>query len=169
MYKHGIVTLRIAHRDDLLSLLELKNESWMGTHRVSIQTMEKQVNWWESTSRSKNDYIMIACIDDRPVGVYKITNIDWINGVGDSAHDVFSTERGKGYSYPVLAAGVSFAFNLLNLRRLNTEVLVGNHSKKAALKVGFIVEGMRRQLKMLNGNTVDSEVFGLLREECNEL
>jgi len=165
MYTYGDIVLRIAEDKDVRNLSRLKNESWFGTHRVSIQTMKAQGDWWEKVSRSQNDYIMIVMKGIVSVGVYKLTNIDWINGVADSAHDVYADSRGKGLSYPVLSAGVAFAFNVLNLRRLNTEVLVGNHSIKAALKVGFQAEGTRRSVKVLNGNLVDSDVFGLLRSE----
>ncbi len=165
MFEHNGIILRHAEESDLERLLELKNESWFGTHRVTIQTMEAQRDWWAKASRSVNDYIMIASKEAVDVGVYKVTNIDWINGLGDSAHDVFKESRGQRMSYPVLSAGVAFAFSVLNLRRLNTEVLVGNHSRKAAIKCGFIHEGLRRGVRVLNGEQIDSEVFGMLRDE----
>ena len=100
------------------------------------------------------------------VGLYKIQNIDWINRKYDSAHDVFINHRGKGYSKPVLEAGVDFGFEVLNMNRIDTEVIENNiASLKSALWVGYIEEGIKRKCIHKCGEYLDSITLGILKDE----
>ena len=174
MYKHkNGIELRKIRKEDLSMLLELKNESWFGTHSIAILNMTDQENWFNRITNDSKNMVMIAMdtkfVLPTPVGIYKISNIDWINRKYDSAHDVFKEHRGKGYSTPVLEAGVDFGFEVLNMHRIDTEVLTGNISMKAALKVGFVVEGTKRKCIHKCGQYLDSTFLGILREEWSEL
>jgi RimJ/RimL family protein N-acetyltransferase len=112
---------------------------------------------------------MIVSDGKSSIGLYKIINIDWISRCYDSAHDIFSDFRSKGYSKLVLEAGVDFGFEVLNMHRLNTEILNGNRSDKAAVYVGFVYEGTRRKAIYKNGFWLDSDVYGILRDDWSKL
>lgn len=172
MYKHkNGITLRKLEKSDLTILKTLKNESWFGTHNITFVNTEDQERWFSSLDASKT-LILIAenQVNGQAVGLYKIQNIDWINRRYDSAHDIFEHHRGKGWSKPVLEAGVDFGFEVLNMHRIDTEVLENNiASYKTALWVGFIQEGIRRNCIHKCGNYLDSNVLGLLRHEWMHL
>jgi RimJ/RimL family protein N-acetyltransferase len=171
MYKHkNEIVLRKADKQDLHLLLQLKNESWFGTHQTAIINSQNQEDWFLSMSRSKDSIYFIAEKDNAKVGVYKVNNIDWINRSYDSAHDVFSFARGQGYGYTVLEAGVDLGFEVLNMHRLNTEVLENNKaSAKTALYAGYTQEGVRRKAVYKCGQWLDSITYGLLREDWEKL
>jgi len=153
-------------RDDVLRMLELKRESWGTTHHVTIRTTEAQVAWWNQASQSRDDYYFAVYHNDVPVGLYTCTGIDWINRTCEQSHHVYKDRRGKGYSYPVMAAGLRFVFDVLNMRRVDAEVLQNNPaSMKTALALGFVKEGVRREAVIKSGEPIDSDVIGLLREE----
>jgi RimJ/RimL family protein N-acetyltransferase len=171
MYKHknGITLTKIEH-EDLQILKDLKNESWFGTHNIAFVNSEDQERWFSSLDSSKS--LILKAINNHGdmVGLYKIQNIDWVNRRYDSAHDVLSDHRGKGYSKPVLEAGVDFGFEVLNMNRIDTEVLENNiASLKSALWVGFEQEGIKKKCIHKCGQYLDSIFLGILREDWNKL
>jgi RimJ/RimL family protein N-acetyltransferase len=172
MYKHkNGITLRKLELDDLDKLQRLKNESWFGTHNISIINKVEQRNWFENINSNKNIFLIAVDEDKKQdVGLYKIQNIDWYNRKYDSAHDVFEEYRGNGYSKPILEAGVDFGFEILNINRIDTEVLENNiASLKSALYVGFIQEGIKRKSIHKCNEYLDSIFLGILREDWIQL
>lgn len=168
MYKHkNGITLKKLSEDDLGLLMELKNESWFGTHNIAFVNQTDQKKWFESMDHKKT-MMLIAINKDtqEKVGVYKIQNIDWMNRKYDSAHDVFRDHRGNGYGKTVLEAGVDFGFEILNMNRIDTEVLENNvASMKSAIYVGYIKEGIKRKAIHKCGEYLDSVVLGILKED----
>ena len=167
MYKHknGITLVKI-DKSDLEVLKNLKNESWFGTHSVSFVNDTDQEKWFDSLDSNKTLILKALNNNNEFVGVYKINNIDWVNRRYDSAHDVLENFRGKGYSKPVLEAGIDFGFEVLNINRIDTEVLENNiASLKSALWVGFIQEGIKRKCIHKCGEYLDSIFLGILRED----
>jgi len=170
IHKEGIA-LRKLEREDLPLLKELKNESWFGTHNINFLNDLDQQRWFESLN-SKTHLILIGieASSDERVGLYKIQNIDWYNRTYDSSHDVFKSHRGKGFSKPVLCAGTDFAFEVLNMNRIDGQVLENNiASMKSAEYVGFTKEGVRRKSIYKCGEWLDSIHIGLLKSDWEKL
>ena len=173
MYKHkNGITLRKLEREDLPILKYLKNESWFGTHNTSFINSDDQDKWFNQIDGNKT-IILIAVEEEYigiPVGLYKVQNIDWVNRKYDSAHDVFEKHRGKGFSKRVLAAGIDFGFEVLNMHRIDTEVLENNiASLKSATWVGFEQEGVKRKCIHKCGEYLDSIVLGIVHEDWKVL
>lgn len=172
MYKHknGISLVKI-EESDLLKLKNLKDESWFGTHSIIIINMTDQERWFKSLD-SRNEIILKAFLTDtrEEIGLYKISNIDWMNRKYNSAHDIFEDQRSKGFSKRVLEAGVDFGFEVLNMNRIETEVLENNlASLKSAIWVGYLQEGIKRKCIHKCGEYLDSISLGILREEWKSL
>lgn len=168
MYKHkNGITLQKVSKEDLETLRDLKNESWFGTHNIVFVNSTDQEKWFNSINQDKNLFLIaIDSNTNEKVGIYKIQNIDWVNRRYDSAHDVFANYRGKGYGKLVLEAGVDFGFEVLNVHRINTEVLENNlASLKSALYVGYVKEGIKRKEIHKCGEYLDSIVLGILKED----
>tara|TARA_R110000868_G_scaffold19400_7_gene83603 strand:+ start:14247 stop:14822 length:576 start_codon:yes stop_codon:yes gene_type:complete len=169
IHKNGITLFKI-EKCDLPLLKELKNESWFGTHNITFVNDSDQEKWFEKLNPSNTMILKAKNTKDEIVGIYKIQNIDWVNRRYDSAHDVFKQHRGCGYSKPVLEAGVDFGFEVLNMNRIDTEVLSNNiASFKSAIFVGFIKEGVKRSCIHKCGEYLDSTVLGILRSEWSKL
>lgn len=168
MYIHkNKIKLSKIEESDLPLLKQLKDESWFGTHNISIINMNDQLKWFNSLNN--NSQLILKATDTETnwdVGLYKISNIDWVNRRYDSAHDVFFDYRGKGYSKKVLEAGIDFGFEILNVNRIDTEVLENNlASLKTAIYVGFIEEGVKRKCIYKCNQYLDSIFLGLLKED----
>jgi len=169
IHKNGIRLVKISKKD-LPSLRDLKNESWFGTHNISFVNLTDQEKWFETLNPQKTLILKAINDNEEVVGLYKIQNIDWVNRKYDSAHDIFERHRGRGYSKPVLEAGVDFGFEVLNMNRIDTEVLENNiASLKSAIWVGYIKEGLKRKCIHKCGEYLNSIVLGILKEEWLEL
>ena len=189
IHKEGI-TLRKLERKDLPLLKELKNESWFGTHNITFLNDLDQERWFEglnhrthliliaegevdSTNHTEIGLQKVVARKNKktvPIGLYKIQNNDWFNRTYDSSHDVFKHHRGKGWSKPVLVAGTDFAFEVLNMNRIDGQVLENNvASRKSAVYAGFQEEGIRRKSIHKCGEWLDSIHIGILREDWEQL
>ena len=169
-HKNGIIFKKVDYSDAGL-LKDLKDESWFGTHKTTIVNNISQMNWIEKVSNSSTDLYLLAYNKKiSPIGIYKISNIDWINRSYDSAHDIFKEYRKKGYGKLVLEAGVDFGFEVLNMHRMDTEVLENNiASYKNAVYAGFKDEGIKRKSVYKCNEWISSKCMGLLKEDWEKL
>ena len=75
-------------------------------------------------------------------------------------------DRGKGYGSDAIEALLRWAFNQLNLHRV--ELSVAPHNARAIAvyeRLGFVQEGRRREAHFEDGHFIDELVMGLLRSE----
>ena len=172
MFSYESLTLRKLDKKDLKLLSELKQESWFGTHHVTIVNDTDQERWFERLDNHPHhpgNLFLIAEADYLPIGLFKITSIDWVNRQADAAWDIFKQYRGKGMGKDLVTAGTHFAFEILNLHRLNAEILETNEaSQKCALAAGYVKEGCKKQAIFKNDHYVDSWMFGCLTDSIFE-
>jgi RimJ/RimL family protein N-acetyltransferase len=73
---------------------------------------------------------------------------------------------GKGYGTDATRAIVRFAFDQMNLNRIDLQVLADNERGiRCYEKVGFVREGVQRQHRYREGRYVDMMMMSILREE----
>ena len=175
MFGFDGIVLRKLRRDDLSNLLDLKNESWLTTHHITIATMEDQVRWFESLDKdvhTPKNLILVAesAKFGKPVGVYKITDIDWSNRNCAAAWDIYKHFRNQKLGKPLVITGTAFCFQVLNMWRVGCEILEENiPSQKCAEAAGFKLEGLKRQSVVKLGKYVNSGVYGVLADEFSAL
>lgn len=170
LHKNGI-ELKKMEEQHLPLMKALKDESWFGTHRITICNQTDQQRWFSGMTNDKQLFLIATDIKtSKEVGVYKIADIDWMSRLYHSGQDVFEEFRGKGYGKLVLEAGVDFGMEILNMNRIDTEVLENNlASQKIITRVGFIQEGVRRNAIHKCGQYLDSYTYGMLRNEWSML
>jgi [ribosomal protein S5]-alanine N-acetyltransferase len=163
------ITFRRLDKQDLPDLLDLKKESWFGTHTVTLANSYNLETWFEEVSSNTHcprNLILVAVINDYPRGIFKILNIDWQSRRAEVGWDIYEHSRKQGYGKEMVAEGVNYCFNVINLRRLDAQILVNNEaSLKCARAAGFIPEGLQRKAIFKNGKYLDNHLFGLLKEE----
>lgn len=175
MFAFSGIILRKLKRDDLQTLLDLKNESWMTTHQITIATMEDQLRWFESLDKDVHTPKNLVLIAEstkftKPVGVYKISNIDWANRNCAVAWDIFHQFRGKKLGKPLVIAGTAFCFKILNMWRVGCEILENNiASQKCAEAAGFQLEGLKRESVLKLEKYINSGVYGVLARDFSAL
>jgi RimJ/RimL family protein N-acetyltransferase len=104
-----------------------------------------------------NDLVGYAEID----GILWSQGTGWLSiGIGDLAH------RGQGYGTEAMQLLLRFAFDELNLRRVQLTVFSYNDpALRLYERLGFRREGVFREFLLRDGQTHDMILYGLLRRE----
>lgn len=105
--------------------------------------------------------------DDQLIGFVDLSGIDatarsaWTGiGIGESQH------WGKGYGTDAMRLLLRYAFDTLNLHRVNLNVFEYNpRGYRSYIKCGFQEEGRVRQVLMKAGKRYDMIYMGILRGE----
>jgi RimJ/RimL family protein N-acetyltransferase len=76
---------------------------------------------------------------------------------------------GQGYATEAAGAVLQWAFDTLNLNRVESGADTRNRASERVLeKLGFVREGVRRESCIVNGEVSDDSVYGLLRREWKQ-
>lgn len=107
----------------------------------------------------------------RYIGQMALANIDWKNRVAQIAIVIAEAEfRGKGYGTEAIRLLEEFAFDRMNLHRLELSVHDYNIAAyKCYRKCGFTEEGRKRQDFYIHGKYTDTIYLGLLKSEYEEM
>lgn len=74
--------------------------------------------------------------------------------------------RGRGFAKEAVTRLLGYAFEELDMRRIDARVDPRNNASNALLAaLGFTLEGCQRQRQLLKGELVDTNLWGLLRAE----
>jgi len=85
---------------------------------------------------------------------------------GELGYWLAADEWGRGLTTEAARAMVEVGFRDLELARIYAQVLVGNRASYRVLdKLGFVVEGLKRQHVWKSGRLHDVVCYGLLRDE----
>jgi len=104
--------------------------------------------------------------DDRIIGTCTLFAIQESQGRAEIGYALGHDHWGRGYMNEALTALVGFAFETLELRRLEADVDPQNSgSIKALERLGFQREGLLRERWKVNGELQDSVFLGLLQSE----
>jgi RimJ/RimL family protein N-acetyltransferase len=133
------------------------------------KTEEEVKNRIEELRRDENTLVFAirAVQGDELVGYLELDGINWQHGVcglglgiGDPAH------RGKGYGSEAARLALTFAFDELNLHRVQATAFGYNGRSIALLeKMGFRREGAFREFLQRDGQRHDMILYGVLRRE----
>ncbi len=169
MYKHKskMYLRKIEASDAVSGLLELKRE-WFGTHNCLIINSDDQIKWYNSIP--SNQLYLIGEWSNVPVGVAVFTDIDHTNRSLKISGSVYKEHRKSEIIKAGFAAGLDFAFEMLNMHRIEAEVIEYNiPAQQIEIDyLGFIVEGRKRKSVYKCGKYYDSLVLGMLREDWEQ-
>ncbi|MEM7774004.1 MAG: GNAT family protein [Pseudomonadota bacterium] len=101
------------------------------------------------------------------VGEVVLNQIDWTNRCATFRIALWRPEhRNKGYGSIATFLLVRHGFEGLNLNRIELEVYAFNpHARRVYDKMGFVLEGTRRQALLWDGDWVDAHMMALLRAD----
>ena len=105
--------------------------------------------------------------EDRTVGFADLSGFDWLArsawvaiGIGEAEY------RGRGLGTEAMRLLVRFAFEQLNLNRINLTVFSYNpRAMRSYEKCGFVYEGCQRQFLNRDGRRWDMVYMGLLKSD----
>ena len=101
------------------------------------------------------------------IGLYRVDKFQGTAGIG---YWLGKKYWGQGIMSEAFAAVLNFAFEKLNLRRINIEVFVENEASNNLIKkFCFKYEGLRKEFvrSKATGRIHDENIYGLLKSEYN--
>lgn len=173
MYHHKDGSyLRKVEKNDLERLLKLKQESWWGTNQTSILNMDDQEKWFNSLNDNNLAMIGSQPLDGKSqgywaVGVLLYSNISWTNRSLLLSGSIFKDFRESCNVKAFYCAGLDFAFEILNINRVEAMVLETN-APAQEIEINLLggkIEGRKRQAIYKSGKYYDVYIVSLLREE----
>lgn len=101
------------------------------------------------------------------IGQIDLVKIEWVNRIGTLGIVIGTKENlGKGYGTEAIKLLQDFAFNKLNLHKLELEVRDFNdRATNCYKKCGFIEEGRKRECFFADGKYYDNIQMGILKRE----
>lgn len=105
--------------------------------------------------------------DDRLIGFARLFGVEWTHGVGRGLIGIGDpNDRRRGYGGEALQMLLRYAFDELNLHRINASTFEHNAGAIDFLKRNnFVLEVTRREAIQRDGRFWDFLGFGLLRDE----
>lgn len=122
--------------------------------------------WLEGLRSGSRQQVFVVVIEAAPVGVVSLSAINTTHGSADWAFYLDTTLQGKGLGSQVELWMLDYAFGAAGLQKLNCEVLETNPAViKMHQKFGFLIEGVRRQNIVRDGQRIDVVLLGITRDE----
>lgn len=103
---------------------------------------------------------------DRFIGDCCLFDFDQQNRHAEIGYSMGSSYWGHGYMHEALIALINYAFQTLNMNRIEADIDPHNTASATCLeRLGFIKEGYSRERWIVGGRLSDSALYGLLRRE----
>ena len=104
--------------------------------------------------------------DERLIGSIGFVEFDWVARKTEIGYWLDSAEVGRGIVTQACRALIKYAFEELEMNRIEIQCSAENH-RSAAIpeRLGFTKEGVLRQAEMRNGKLHDFNIYGLLAED----
>ncbi|MBU8714282.1 GNAT family N-acetyltransferase [Brevibacillus sp. HD3.3A] len=182
MHMHGDnIYVRLVTESDAQALLELevRNREFFqlftgkrDEHFYTLQGQLERIRQYMTLCAEDRGYVFLVCLPqtDQVIGGVMLSEVvrynlqsGWIGYFLDQEHN------GKGYMTEAVKLVVRYAFETLDLHRLEAGVMPHNlGSIKVLLKSGFHKEGLARKNVKINGRWEDHQTLAIVREEPEE-
>lgn len=168
--KSNNVALRPLVKDDVPLLIKWINDPEVIQYlNVYMPTMEAaEYEWFDNLHKQKQKNVVLAIVvDGKTIGTTGIHGIDGKNRRASTGALIGEKEYwGKGYGSEAKMLMLHFAFNILNLRKIYSEVFVFNErSHKYLMKCGYEEEGRRKEDYFYNGKYWDTILLAVFRDK----
>jgi len=176
MLKGELVQLKAPDRSALPAYVEWLNDQetrgYLAIESTYPLTMAEETNWYESMLHKENDkaFAIHTLADDVLIGNVGFHNISWKNQAATVGIFIGNKNYwGKGYGTEAMRLALYIAFQELNLRRVELGVFAFNsRAARSYEKLGFVVEGRKRQWVYRDGIFHDVIEMSMLKEEYLE-
>lgn len=170
-----VVELRAIELEDLELMREMLNdpeiESWVVGWAFPVSKAQ-QHKWYESNINDDSNQRFIISTPNGPIGLATLTNIDWKNRRATHGIKIARREnRGRGIGTDAVMAIMRYAFDELQLNRLEGSILDYNEASRKLYcgRCGWSVEGVQRTAIYKNGAYHDLLIVGILRSDYDRL
>jgi RimJ/RimL family protein N-acetyltransferase len=173
MFTGELVTLGPIQRDHLPRFVEWLNDWELRRFLAPIvphpYTLEDEEEWFNRQRQEQNArrFAILTRAEGRLLGNCGLHQLDWMNR--HAMFGIFIGDKdywGKGYGADATRALLRYAFEEANLHRIALEVFAFNsRAIRMYEKVGFRMEGTRKQVLFREGAWHDEHIMAILRDE----
>lgn len=158
--------------DDIDDIVEGLNNinvtKWLAgaSFPYTIEDAKEFIN--KTINNNLYNFAIVLKSENKVIGGTQLTNIDLKNGTAGGGIWINEKYQGYGYGSEAFGARIKYAFEVLNLRRLENGYFKENEkSHKMQLRFGYKDEGIKRKrfISKATGKIEDEYITGLLREE----
>ncbi len=111
-------------------------------------------------------WAIAANADDALIGTMSLFQLDRTHRRGMIGYALLPSMQGRGHAAEAMRLMIEFAWNVLDLRRLEADTDPDNHpSRRLFERFGFVNEGTMRDRWFVHGQWHDTAWYGLVREE----
>jgi RimJ/RimL family protein N-acetyltransferase len=163
------VTLRPINIEDHSILFTLMNDQNIINAIVgfSLPTNESEhIEWMKNLISNKNNARFMIDFKGQTVGYISLSNINKINRSAELGIKILSVEfHGKGIGTISVQLIIKYAFEYLNLRRVETSILEENNKsiRLFSEKLKWAKEGIKINSVFRNGNYHNEVLFAIIR------
>jgi ribosomal-protein-serine acetyltransferase len=101
------------------------------------------------------------------IGAIDLHDIDWNNSHARIGYWLDEKNTGQGIMTRAVRLLAEYAFEALDLNRLEIHVATENHrSRRIPERLGFALEGVLRGVQRIRGEYLDHALYAMLREEA---
>ena len=141
---------------------------WLHMSEMPTQTLELERQRWQI---ARNDptrvSFVIETLDGVPIGNIVLISVDAMHRRAELGIAIGEKgDWGRGYGTDAIRVILRFAFEVLNLRRVELITDIDNERGiRAYEKCGFVREGVLRAKRMRYGEPLDMLMMSVLRED----
>nr|WP_304220259.1 GNAT family protein [Fredinandcohnia onubensis] len=159
------------HADELFNLIDSSRESigkWLAFPAYTNEVRDTKLFIDKSLNRfaSNNGYWAGIWHKGRIAGSIGYLYLDWSNYKTEIGYWLGKDFEGLGLATKACNILIEHAFTDLKLNKVEINVATGNiRSKAIPERLGFKNEGTIRNYELLNGEYLDRNIYGLLKDE----
>lgn len=170
------VGMRPVETEDLEFLYELTNDSRLAAMVVGWDfpvSLRGQANWLDKVEQEDDTvrFVITELSGGTAVGLTGLWDIDWHNRSALGAVKLAASHQGRGLGSDVVMAMAAYAFDVVGLRRLHSQILDYNEASLSVYvdKCGWRIEGRESQSVYRKGRWCDLLRVAILRDEFRGL
>lgn len=112
------------------------------------------------------DLVTVIIYKGQKIGLIGFKLTDFVNKKTEIGYWISKEFENKGIVTKSVVKMIDYAFNNLELNRIQIKCGIGNEkSLKIPKKLNFKFEGIERSAELLNGKFIDAEVYSILKDE----
>ena len=169
----GRMRLRPLRNTDALDLFAVHSDArvmryWSHPAWTEREQAVRRIEQLENDRATSEFYTWAVTQDgsDALIGTVSLFAIQREQRRAELGYALASALWGRGYATEMLRPAIDFAFNTLDLERLEADIDPRNEAScRLVERVGFVREGLLRERWRVAGEVTDSAMYGLLRRE----
>ena len=166
--------IRLAHEADADEVFAVVERNWQNLRYwlprlPGAPTLDDTVDYLRDGERDMNEqtgFHALVVAGSAIIGGMRMKPIDWDNRWTVISFWLDRKHWGRGIATKAVRAFTEYAFEGLELHRVEIRTPAGNERSEAlAQRLGFKLEGTLREVIQTKGRFVDNRIYAMLREE----